>query len=51
MLCTDDGPNFMNGEIKVMAGYDNLIFGNATLGGGKDGILPNDRRLKPDSKL
>jgi hypothetical protein len=40
----------MNGEIKVMAGYDNLIFGNATLGG-TDGILPNDKRLKPESKL
>lgn len=42
----------MAGPIHVMAGYDNLIFGSKIeTSGGEDGILPTDRRLKPESKL
>lgn len=45
----------MNGPIQVMAGYDHLIYGSRIeTSGGKDGILPSDKRLVPamkDSKL
>lgn len=45
-MCLGDGKNFMQGSIKVMMGYDNLIFGRRieTIGG-DDGILPCDNRL------
>ncbi|KAF2034570.1 hypothetical protein EK21DRAFT_56094 [Setomelanomma holmii] len=50
-----DGPNFMDGTLKVMVGYDNLIYGSKIeTSGGTDGILPGDRLLKQrtkDSKL
>ncbi|KAH7356149.1 EthD domain-containing protein [Pyrenochaeta sp. MPI-SDFR-AT-0127] len=50
-----DGANFMDGTLKVMMGYDNLIFGNKIEhSDGNDGILTDDQRLTPalkDSKL
>ncbi|KAF1845894.1 uncharacterized protein K460DRAFT_116931 [Cucurbitaria berberidis CBS 394.84] len=47
----DDGPKFMDGTLKVMLGYDNLIFGSKIeASGGSDGILPTDHRLSPVSK-
>ncbi|OAL49156.1 hypothetical protein IQ07DRAFT_72041 [Pyrenochaeta sp. DS3sAY3a] len=43
-----DGANFMDGTLKVMMGYDNLIYGSKmATSGGNDGILPNDSRLTP----
>ncbi|KAJ4370419.1 hypothetical protein N0V83_004937 [Neocucurbitaria cava] len=51
----EDGANFMDGTLKVMMGYDNLILGSKIeTSGGRDGILPGDDRLTPalkDSKL
>jgi hypothetical protein len=48
----EDGPNFMSGPIHVMLGYDNLITGaKIETSGGSDGILPDDKRLTPLSKL
>lgn len=44
----DDGANFMDGTLKVMMGYDNLIYGSKiATSGGNDGILPSDPRLTP----
>lgn len=41
-----DGPNFMDGKLKVMLGNNNLIFGSRIdTSGGADGILPSDPRL------
>jgi hypothetical protein len=46
-----DGANFMDGTLKVMMGYDNLIYGRKiAASGGNDGILPDDRRLTPAVK-
>lgn len=43
-----DGTNFMDGTLKVMMGYDNLIYGSKmATSGGIDGILPDDPRLTP----
>ncbi|KAF2014741.1 hypothetical protein BU24DRAFT_482308 [Aaosphaeria arxii CBS 175.79] len=49
----EDGKNFMDGNIKVMIGHDNLVFGATTArSSGSDGILIDDKRLKPaESKL
>jgi hypothetical protein len=47
-----DGANFMDGSLKVMMGYDNLIYGRkVATSGGSDGILPDDSRLTATSKL
>jgi hypothetical protein len=36
----------MDGSLKVMMGYENLIYGSGiATSGGKDGILPGDSRL------
>lgn len=47
-----DMPKFVdvNAGIEIMAGYDNLMLGNAIKSsGGNDGILPNDKRLIYDT--
>lgn len=37
--------------MKVMMGYDNLIYGSKIANiGGNNGVLPNDSRLTPASK-
>ncbi|KAF2187567.1 hypothetical protein K469DRAFT_661529 [Zopfia rhizophila CBS 207.26] len=46
-----DGENFMAGPVQVMTGYDTLVYGSRIeTSGGKDGIVPDDNRLKPASK-
>jgi hypothetical protein len=41
----------MDGTLKVMVGYDNLIYGSRIeTSGGSDGILPTDRLLKAEPK-
>ena len=48
-FCKGDGAGFMGGPVRVMAGYDHLIYGSKVVtSGGKDGILPGDRRLNPN---
>ena len=43
----EDGENFMSGPIKMMLGYDNLVYGSSTVeSGGKDGIKRGDPGLK-----
>ncbi|KAF2645784.1 hypothetical protein P280DRAFT_513670 [Massarina eburnea CBS 473.64] len=47
----NDGANFMDGPVKVMAGYDHLIYGSKIeTSRGKDSILPADRRLNDARK-
>lgn len=51
LIILGDGANFMDGKLRVMLGYDNLIFGsNVDSCGGSDGILPSDQRLTSASK-
>ena len=41
----------MDGTLKVMIGYDNLIYGSKIeTSGGRDGILPDDSNLTPALK-
>jgi hypothetical protein len=42
----------MDGSLKVMMGYDHLVYGSKfENSNGSDGILPGDSRLTPGPKL
>ncbi|KAF1965767.1 hypothetical protein BU23DRAFT_488520 [Bimuria novae-zelandiae CBS 107.79] len=47
-----DGANFMKGPVRVILGWDHLIYGSASVeSGGRDGILPGDGRLKEVARM